>query len=68
MVISATESMGTQCIHPLVIVLLKEKNNSLFTLGLAWVEGLCTNLRYSINEDHFNAKVAAIGAHELGHK
>jgi len=37
-------------------------------LGMAWRPGACTNNRYSINEDKFDAKMATVAAHELGHK
>ncbi|KAH3839661.1 hypothetical protein DPMN_113093 [Dreissena polymorpha] len=37
------------------------------TLGYAYVSGACTHRKYSINEDEFDAKIATIAAHEVGH-
>ena len=39
-----------------------------YLLGLAWTPGACTDNRYSINEDFFDANMATVAAHELGHK
>ncbi|XP_052281136.1 uncharacterized protein LOC127878647 [Dreissena polymorpha] len=35
--------------------------------GLAYTPGVCGSQRYSIVEDHFNAIVGTVAAHELGH-
>lgn len=36
--------------------------------GLAWVGATCTSSSNSIVEDHFDAILATVAAHELGHK
>ena len=36
--------------------------------GQAKLSGVCTASAYAINEDHFDARVGTVAAHELGHK
>jgi len=41
---------------------------TLYFSGLAYLNGVCKNIRYSINEEKFTANVATVASHELGHK
>lgn len=36
--------------------------------GLATQNGVCTNKKQSIVEDHFEFSLVAVAAHELGHR